>query len=414
MGVDAIQDIFQAESVRVLAALMGHLRDLELAEDCLQDALVAALTRWPFEGVPRSPAAWLITVARNRALDRLRRERRFDRSEAGVWALENAHTPEDSAMTTPDDIPDERLKLMFTCCHPALAKDVQVALTLHTLGGLSAAEIAAAFLIPVATMQQRLVRAKRKIRDAGIPYQVPSAHAISERLDAVLSVIYLIFNAGYLAASGDGLMRHDLCGEAIRLAAVLCGLLSREPALGDDSEALGLWALMLLHDSRRDARTSQDGDIILLEDQDRLRWNRAQIDEGVRGLDRALALRKPGVYQIQAAIAALHAQALTAEDTDWRQITLLYDSLYRSQPSPVVALNRAVAVSMVDGAERGLLMLDALVGLDDYYLYHAARAELLRRLGILDSAREAYHTAYGLCPNRAGRAYLARRMAECA
>lgn len=412
--MDAIQDIFQAESGRVLSVLVGHLRDLELAEDCLQDALVAALTRWPSEGVPRSPAAWLITVARNRALDRLRRERRFDHSEAGVWALENAHTPEDSTMPTPDEIPDERLKLIFTCCHPALAKEAQVALTLQTLGGLSAPEIAAAFLTPLGTMQQRLVRAKRKIRDAGIPYQVPPARAIGERLDAVLSVIYLIFNAGYVAAIGDNLMRHDLCGEAIRLAEVLCQLLSREAALGEDAEALGLWALMVLHDSRRAARTSATGDIILLEDQDRRLWNRAQINEGIGVLDRALTLHQPGPYQVQAAIAALHAEATSVNETDWRQIILLYDSLYRMQSSPVVALNRAVAVSMVDGPERGVVLLEGIDGLKEYHLYHAARADMLRRLGILDGAREAYHTAYGLCPNRAERAYLARRMAECA
>jgi RNA polymerase sigma-70 factor (ECF subfamily) len=409
-----MDDIFQAEAGRVLSVLMGHLRDLELAEDCLQDAMVAALKRWPSEGVPRSPAAWLITVARNRALDRLRRERRFDYSEAGMWALENAHIPEDLTMTTPDDIPDERLKLMFTCCHPALAKEAQVALTLHTLGGLSAPEIAAAFLTPLATMQQRLVRAKRKIRDAGIPYHVPPVHAIEERLDAVLSVIYLIFNAGYVASAGDTLIRHDLCGEAIRLAEVLCRLLAHEPLLSVNAEALGLWALMLLHDSRRAARTSITGDIILLEDQDRRLWNQGQIAAGVVLLDRALLVKQPGVYQIQAAIAALHAQASRANVTDWLQISLLYDSLYQMQPSSVVALNRAVAVSMVDGAERGLMMLDGLDGLEGYYLYHAARADMLRRLGVFDRAREAYHTAYGLCPNRAERAYLARRMAECA
>lgn len=412
--MDAIQTIFQAESGRVLSVLIGQLRDLELAEDCLQDSLVIALERWPSEGIPRSPAAWLITVARHRALDRLRRERRFDRSESGVWALENAHIPEDSLMMNPDEIPDERLKLMFTCCHPALAKEAQVALTLHTLGGLSAPEIAAAFLVPLPTIQQRLVRAKHKIRDAGIPYQVPPTHAIGERLDVVLSIIYLIFNAGYVAASGDGLMRYDLCGEAIRLAEVLCELLEREPSLGADAEALGLWALMLLHDSRRAARTSLTGDLILLEDQDRKLWNHGQIETGLNILDRALALKQAGVYQIQAAIAALHAQAGRAADTDWYQIALLYETLYRTQPSPVIALNRIVAVSMVDGAERGLLMLDGLNGLENYHLYHAARADMLRRLGILDGARDAYHTAYGLCPNRAERAYLARRMAECA
>ncbi|MCU0475585.1 MAG: sigma-70 family RNA polymerase sigma factor [Anaerolineae bacterium] len=409
---DAVQELIQVERGRVLATLIGILRDVELAEDCLQDAMIAALRRWPTDGVPRSPAAWLTTVARNRALDRLRHDKRIDHSEAGQWQLENARTPETDML--PDDIPDERLKLMFTCCHPSLAREAQVALTLQTLGGLSTTEIAAAFLVPLGTMQQRLVRAKQKIRDARIPYDVPPAHALAERLDAVLAVLYLIFNAGYVTSTGDGLVRHDLCAEAIRLGRVLCDLMRTQTGDAQTTESYGLLALMLLHDSRRAARSTPEGDLILLEDQDRTLWDAVQVREGVLLLDHALSFQRVGAYQIQAAIAALHAQAPSADQTDWAQIALLYEALHKLHPSPVVALNHAVAVAMSDGAERGLLLVEGLEGLDEYYLYHAVRADLLRRLGALNDARAAYASAYAMCPNRAERAYLSKRMAECA
>lgn len=412
---DAIRRLIHEEYGRILASLVAALRDIELAEDALQDAIVTALERWPADGLPRNPAAWITTTARNRAIDRLRRDQNFERKKAALLVVQEMRDAAGDADMLTDDIPDERLKLMFACCHPALAKEARVALTLQTLGGLATPEIASAFLVPVATMQQRLVRAKRKIRDAGIPFDVPSPQHIPSRLDAVLSVIYLIFNAGYAAPSGDALIRPDLCAEAIRLADVLCELLAGERALTEDAEALGLLALMLLHDARRAARQTAAGELILLDEQDRSQWDRGQIERGVRILDRAMALHHAGPYQIQAAIAALHAQAASSADTDWAQIALLYSALYRYSPTSVVALNRAAAVAMSEGLLAGLDMIDGLSArgqLDTYHLFHAARADLLRRLGWLPEARAAYTRALELCQNGAERAFLQRRLAE--
>lgn len=412
---DAIRRLIHDEYGRILAALVAALRDIELAEDVLQDAVVTALERWPVDGLPRNPAAWITTTARNRAIDRLRRDQNFERKKATLQAIEQMRgTAEDTDMLT-EDIPDERLKLIFTCCHPSLANEARVALTLQTLGGLTTPEIAAAFLVPLATMQQRLVRAKRKIRDAGIPFEVPSPQHIPDRLDAVLSVLYLIFNAGYAAPIGENLMRPDLCGEAIRLGRVLCDLLASERQLNEDPEALGLLALMLLHDSRRLARQTDTGDLILLDDQNRARWDHQQIEQGIRALDHALALGRAGPYQIQAAIAALHAQAADGSSTDWAQIALLYGALYRHAPTPVVALNQAVAVAMSEGYMTGLDLIDKLGKggeLDGYHLYHAARADLLRRLGWFPEARAAYRRALELCQNAAELAFLQKRLSE--
>ncbi len=404
---------FQHESGRVLAALISKLHDLELAEDVLQDTLVIALERWPVDGVPHNPGAWMTTTATHRAIDKLRRNNTLERKKAILKTL--IELEQEESTVSPDDIPDERLKLIFTCCHPALAKEAQVALTLQTLGGLTTPEIASAFLIPLPTMAQRLVRAKRKIRDAGIPYEVPAADSIPERLDAVLSVLYLIFNAGYTAPTGDTLIRHDLCAEAIRLTSILTTLLLNDPGLPEDAEALGLLALMLLHDARRLARVTTNGELVLLEEQDRSLWDQKEIADGVIILERALAMHRPGSYQIQAAIAALHAEAKVAEDTDWEQITALYDALYDTMPNPVVALNRAVAVAMSKGPEHGLRLLDQLEDageLNDYYLFHAARADLLRRTGWLDEAQIAYKRALTLTQNGAEQSFLMRRLAE--
>jgi RNA polymerase sigma-70 factor (ECF subfamily) len=412
---DAIRRLIRDEYGRILAALIATLRDIELAEDVLQDAVVTALERWPTEGLPRNPAAWITTAARNRAIDKLRRDLNFERKKAVIAAIEAMRGTSGDPETLTGDIPDERLKLMFTCCHPALPKEAQVALTLGTLGGLTTPEIAAAFLVPLVTMQQRLVRAKRKIREAGLPFDVPSPQHIPERLDAVLAVIYLIFNAGYSAPDGDDLMRPDLCAEAIRLGQVLCDLLANERMLGEDAEALGLLALMLLHDARRGARQTETGALVLLDEQDRDQWDHAQIEWGVRTLDHALTLRHGGPYQIQAAIAALHAEAPSSEATDWKQIALLYGALMRHLPTPVVALNHAVAVAMSDGLETGLDMIERLSArgqLDRYHLFHAARADLMRRLGWLPEARAAYQRAYDLCQNKAERAFLQRRLDE--
>ena len=409
-----IEQTFRNESGRVLATLISHLNDFQLAEDVFQEALIVALERWPKDGVPRKPGAWITTTARRKAIDRIRRDNTFEQKQKILQALaeqDQAFTREDMM----DGIPDERLKLIFTCCHPALAPEAQVALTLRTLGGLDTAEIANAFLVPVPTMAQRLVRAKRKIKKAGIPYRVPPKHLLPERLDTILSVIYLIFNEGYSASTGEALVRQDLCQEAIRLARTLNDLLRKDKDLTEDAEALGLLALMLLHDSRREARADEMGDIILLEDQDRSLWNRAQIEEGTAVLEKALHMKQPGPYQIQAAISALHAEAKTAAATDWLQIALLYEALYQFTPSPIVQLNHAVAVAMAEGPMRGLALLDGLQDtavLQNYHLYHAARADLLRRAGWFDEAAEAYAVAVELTQNEVEQNYLRKRLAE--
>jgi RNA polymerase sigma-70 factor, ECF subfamily len=413
-----VDHVYRQESGRILAALIASLRDFTLAEDALQDAMVAALQQWPATGVPRNPAAWLTTIARRKAIDRLRREGTLAQKQALLQALEQVGAADslDTAEDAPP-IPDERLKLLFTCCHPALPLEARVALTLRTLGGLSTAEIAAAFLTPLPTMAQRLVRAQRKIRDAGIPYRVPPLPLLAERMEGVLAVLYLIFNEGYTSTSGDALIRQDLCAEAIRLTRVLVALIASEPELPDEPEALGLLALMLLHSSRRTARVDAAGDLVLLEDQDRTLWNWAEIVEGMETLDKALALHRPGPYQIQAAISALHAEAPTPEETDWQQIALLYARLADMTPSPVVELNQAVAVAMAEGPDAGLEMLDRLrlgEALGHYYLYHAACADLLRRAGRMEEAAASYREALNLCQNRIERRFLQRRLAELA
>ena len=397
----------------MVATLIRVLGDFDLAEEAVQDAFARALEVWPNDGVPANPGAWITTTARNRAIDRLRRRRtlvektdRLER-EARIEADLDRGTGGEEATAT-DGI-DDRLRLIFTCCHPALAPEAQVALTLRTLGGLTTPEIARAFLVPEATLAQRLVRAKAKIRHARIPYRVPPVEVLPERLDAVLRVLYLIFNEGYSATAGDALVRRELAAEAIRLARMLAQLMPDEP------EAIGLLALMLLHDARRDARTSSSGDLVLLEDQDRARWDRGQIDEGRALLDRAIRVNRPGPYQVQAAIAALHDAAPNAAATDWRQIAALYGRLASLAPSPVVELNRAVAIAMADGPAAGLALLEPLAGeqaLAAYPYFHAARADLLRRLGRDAEAGTAYRLALELTSNDVERAFLAQRLAE--
>lgn len=410
---DLIAQTFQQESGRVIATLYTSIRDLEMVEDALQDALVLALEHWPVDGMPRNPGAWITLTARRKAIDRLRREQVLERKKADLQMISTLEQEETDM--EPDEIPDDRLKLIFTCCHPALAKEAQVALTLQTLGGLTTQEIASAFLLTLPTIAQRLVRAKRKIRDAGIPYHVPPADAISERIDAVLSVLYLIFNAGYTAFQGDELMRNDLCVEAIRLARILNTLLAHERTLTTDPEALGLLALMLLHNARRKARINSAGEMVLLADQDRTLWDQQEIAEGIEILDQALELHRPGPYQVQAAISALHAQAKRAEDTDWVQIAALYKILYKLLPSPVVELNQAVAVAMADGPNSAFPLLEQLERsgeLNNYYLFHSARADLLRRVNRYREAELAYARALDLCQNTTEQAFLRRRLNE--
>ena len=387
-----IERVFREERGRVLATLIGVLGDFDLAEDALQDAIAVAVERWPRDGTPANPAAWLVTVGRNRAIDRIRRERNLERKTELLARLGPAE-PEDEVDET--TIPDERLSLIFACCHPALSVEARVALTLRSLGGLETGEIARAFLVPEATMAQRIVRAKRKVRDAGIPFRVPPDRLLPERLSSVLSVVYLIFNAGYGPP-----VRRELCAEAIRLALLLATLMP------DEAEAHGLHSLLLLQDARRDARVA-DGAIVLLEDQDRALWDWDEIAQGRAALDRALALRMPGPYQLQAAIASLH----TDEVTDWHEIAALYGRLLELMASPVVELNRAVAVAMAAGPAAGLELVEQIDELDRYYLLHAARAELLRRLAREAEAAEAYERALELAPSEAERDFLRERLA---
>jgi RNA polymerase sigma-70 factor (ECF subfamily) len=408
-AAEAIEAVFRRESGRILAGLIRMSGSFDRAEEALQEALALALARWPVTGIPQNGAAWITAVAQRKLIDGARRDRtRLEKQDELRADLERPST-----MPEPDEeaamhFPDDRLRLIFTCCHPALNPEARIALTLRTLGGLSTPEIAKAFLLPEATLAQRIVRAKRKILEARIPYEVPPPARLAERLASVQAVLYLIFNEGYAAASGDHLLRTDLCAEAIRLARMLCELMPEQP------ENLGLLALMLLHDSRREARV-RGGELITLEEQERTLWDRAAIDEGIALVGRALRCGAPGPYQLQAAIAALHAEAPTAAATDWPQIAALYEKLFEYNPSRVIALNHAVAVAMGVGLETGLARIDALGAsgeLDGYYLFHAARADILRRLGRRAEAAEAYRRALALATNAIERRFLERRLSE--
>jgi RNA polymerase sigma-70 factor (ECF subfamily) len=404
---ETLDSLYRTESRRILATLIRLLGDFDRAEEALQDAFAAAAERWPRDGVPANPRAWLVSTGRFKAIDAIRRRARFDASMGSIAEQIEAGTP-DFTEWDDDRIEDDRLRLIFTCCHPALSPEAQIALTLRTVCGLTTEEIARAFLTQPATLAQRIVRAKAKIRDAGIPYEVPGRADLPERLDAVLHVVYLVFNEGYSASSGDSVTRHDLSAEAIRLGRLLVELLP-------DAEVMGLLALMLLHDSRRSARMSPDGELVLLGDQDRSLWNREQIADGTALVERALATGEFGAYTIQAAIAAVHAEAPSVGATDWAQIVALYDVLLEAVASPVVELNRAVAVAMRDGPAAGLALIDGLLAggaLADYHLAHSARADLCRRLGRTAEAKGAYLRALGLTQQEPERRFLQGRLVE--